>query len=167
MDHTYIKLHPAFGSSELWSSHTVARHECSHLLHHHIRNMARLNYSSWFYWLIMWQYNQWDQWVGQVLAGIHAPVEPMTWKIMSRCMVSALGVATTIKWREVIVNFRVKYTVGTWACSVVPNRSMDLEIRHLAPRTFEPVHPRSSPILHGLHRTVRPGFATVTIFEKS
>ena len=36
---------------------------------------------------------------------------------------------------------------------------MNLETRHLAPRTCEPVHPKSSPVLHG---TVQPGFATVT-----
>ena len=30
-----------------------------------------------------------------------------------------------------------------------------------SPRTCEPVHPRFSPVLHGLHGTVRPGFATV------
>ena len=54
---------------------------------------------------------------------------------------------------------RVKCTVGTWTCSAVSNRSMNLETRHLAPRTCEPVHPRSSPVLHG---TVRPWFDTVT-----
>ena len=54
---------------------------------------------------------------------------------------------------------RVKCTVGTWTCSAVSNRSMNLETRHLPPRTCEPVRPKSSPVLHG---TVRPGFATVT-----
>ena len=56
---------------------------------------------------------------------------------------------------------RVKCTVGTWTCSAVSNRSINLETGHLAPRTCEPVHPRSSPVLHGLHGTVRPRFATV------
>ena len=55
----------------------------------------------------------------------------------------------------------VKCTVGTWTCSAVSNRSINLETGHLAPRTCEPVHPRSSPVLHGLHGTVRPRFATV------
>jgi len=56
---------------------------------------------------------------------------------------------------------RVKCTVGTWTCSAVSNRFINLETGHLAPRTCEPVHPRSSPVLHGLHGTVRPRFATV------
>ena len=51
--------------------------------------------------------------------------------------------------------------MGTWTCSAVSNRSINLETGHLAPRTCEPVHPRSSPVLHGLHGTVRPRFATV------
>jgi len=72
-----------------------------------------------------------------------------------------------LRWRTslllqiFILEFRVKCTVGTWTCSAVSNRSINLETGHLAPRTCEPVHPRSSPVLHGLHGTVRPRFATV------
>ena len=59
------------------------------------------------------------------------------------------------------IPIRVKCTVGTWTCSAVSNRSINLETEHLAPWTCEPVHPRSSPVLHGLHGTVRPRIATV------
>jgi len=78
-----------------------------------------------------------------------------------------LLVSPTLSWHIIFLFFfglpfldgRVKCTVGTWTCSAVSNRSMNLETRHLAPRTCEPVHPRSSPVLHG---TVRPWFATLT-----
>jgi len=72
---------------------------------------------------------------------------------------------SVIAWKECPMatngETRVKCTVVTWTCSTVSNRSMNLETRYLAPRTYEPVHPRSSPVLHGLHGTVRPEFATV------
>jgi len=64
-------------------------------------------------------------------------------------------------WEEEKINKRVKCTVGTWTCSAVSNRSINSETGYLGPRTCEPVHPRSSPVLHGLHGTVRPRFATV------
>jgi hypothetical protein len=41
--------------------------------------------------------------------------------------------------------------MGTWTCSAVSNRSMNLKTRHPTPRTCKHVHPRSNPVLHGLH----------------
>ena len=54
-----------------------------------------------------------------------------------------------------------KMHCGYMNLQCLSNRSINLETGHLAPRTCEPVHPRSSPVFHGLHGTVRPRFATV------